>query len=226
MQKINGRQRQGCGPGMPGPYGVALFVRRGGFRIRPQGWRRRKVYGLPCRGRRPRRPAERSRPLPTMRKINGRQRQGCGPGMPGPYGVALFVRRGGFRIRPQGWRRRKVYGLPCRGRRPRRPAERSRPLPTMRKINGRQRQGCGPGMPGPYGVALFVRRGGFRIRPQGWRRRKVYGLPCRGRRPRRPAERSRPLPTMRKINGRQRQGCGPGMPGPYGVAAVQAAREG
>ncbi len=26
--------------------------------------------------------------------------------------------------------------------------------------------------------------------------------------------------------GRQWQGCGPGMPGPYGVAAVQAAREG
>ena len=54
-----------------------------------------------CRGRRPRRPAERSRPLPAMQKINGRQRQGCGPGMPGPYRVALFVRRGGFHIRPQ-----------------------------------------------------------------------------------------------------------------------------
>jgi len=54
-----------------------------------------------CRGRRPRRPAERSRPLPTMQKINGRQWQGCGPGMPGPYRVALFVRRGGFHIRPQ-----------------------------------------------------------------------------------------------------------------------------
>ena len=59
-----------------------------------------------CRGRRPRRPAEvsggaevhgrdeslpyglpaeRSRPLPTMQKINRRQWQGCGPGMPGPY---------------------------------------------------------------------------------------------------------------------------------------------
>ena len=119
-----------------------LFVRRvgGGGRFTDRR----------CRGRRPRRPAERSRPLPTMRKINGRQRQGCGPGMPGPYGVALFVRRGGFHIRPRGVRRRKVYGSPCRGRRPRRPAERSRPLPTMQKINWRQRQGCGPGMPGPY----------------------------------------------------------------------------
>ena len=40
-----------------------------------------------CRGRRPRRPAEGSRPLPTMQKITGRQWQGCGPGMPGPYGL-------------------------------------------------------------------------------------------------------------------------------------------
>ena len=37
-----------------------------------------------CRGRRPRRPAEGSRPLPTMQKIKGIQWQGCGPGMPGP----------------------------------------------------------------------------------------------------------------------------------------------
>ena len=78
---------------------------------------------------------------------------------------------------------------------------------------------------------------------------------CRGRRPRRPAEvsgggrytggmnpsptnipltavsrevaeRSRPLPTMQKINGRQWQGCGPGMPGPYGVAWTGGGREG
>ena len=105
-----------------------------------------------CRGRRPRRPAERSRPLPAMQKINGRQRQGCGPGMPGPYGVALFVRRGGFHIRPQACTAAKGLRIAAvGGRRPRRPAERSRPLPTMRKINGRQRQGCGPGMPGPYG---------------------------------------------------------------------------
>ena len=39
-----------------------------------------------CRGRRPRRPAEGSRPLPTMQKIKGQQWQGRGPGMPGPYG--------------------------------------------------------------------------------------------------------------------------------------------
>ena len=29
-----------------------------------------------------------ARPLPTMQKIKGIQWQGCGPGMPGPYGVA------------------------------------------------------------------------------------------------------------------------------------------
>ena len=33
-------------------------------------------------------PPEGSRPLPTMQKIKGIQWQGCGPGMPGPYGVA------------------------------------------------------------------------------------------------------------------------------------------
>ena len=117
-----------------------LFVRGGGFPIRPRGWRRR-----------PRRPAERSRPLPTMQKINGRQWQGCGPGMPGPYRVALFVRRGGFHIRPQACAAAEgLRTAAVGGRRPRRPAERSRPLPTMQKINGRQWQGCGPGMPGPY----------------------------------------------------------------------------
>ena len=31
---------------------------------------------------------EGSRPLPTIQKIKGIQWQGCGPGMPGPYGVA------------------------------------------------------------------------------------------------------------------------------------------
>ena len=45
------------------------------------------VSGHLCRGRRPRRPAEGSRPLPTMRKISGWLREACGPGMPGPYGM-------------------------------------------------------------------------------------------------------------------------------------------
>ena len=66
--------------------GVNRYAREGQGRAaaRPYGWR--KVRGQGCRGRRPRRPAEGSRPLPTMQKIKGRQWQGCGPGMPGPYG--------------------------------------------------------------------------------------------------------------------------------------------
>ena len=96
------------------------------------------------------------------------------------------------------------------------------------------------------GSGFFVRRGG------GGR---FTDRRCRGRRPRRPAEvsgggrytggmnpsptgyllagvgrkaaeRSRPLPTMQKINGRQWQGCGPGMPGPYGLPQMGRAREG
>ena len=64
---------------------------------------------------------------------------------------------------------------------------------------------------------MFVRRGG------GGR---FTDRRCRGRRPRRPAEQSRPLPTMQKINGRQWQGCGPGMPGPYGLPQMGYGREG
>ena len=45
------------------------------------------VSGHLCRGRRPRRPAEGSRPLPTMWKVRGWLWKARGPGMPGPYGV-------------------------------------------------------------------------------------------------------------------------------------------
>ena len=47
-----------------------------------------EVAGHFCRGRRPRRPAEGSRPLPTMWKVRGWLWEVRGPGMPGPYGVA------------------------------------------------------------------------------------------------------------------------------------------
>ena len=72
---------------------MKIYAREGRGRAaaRPYGWR--KVRGQGCRGRRPRRPAEGSRPLPTMQKIKGRQWQGCGPGMPGPYGL-LFPATG------------------------------------------------------------------------------------------------------------------------------------
>ena len=53
--KIDGRRRGGCGPGMPGPYGVV----EGCAGV---GWFRAIFVGR----RRPRRAAEGSRPLPTM----------------------------------------------------------------------------------------------------------------------------------------------------------------
>ena len=82
----------------------------------------RNHAGCRCRGRRPRRPAEvggggrcargmnpsptgyllagvgrkaaeGSRPLPTMQMIKGRQWQGCGPGVPGPYGLLFPVQK-------------------------------------------------------------------------------------------------------------------------------------
>ena len=72
---------------------VKIYAREGQGRAAalPYGWR--KVRSQGCRGRRPRRPAEGSRPLPTMQKIKGLQWQGCGPGMPGPYGL-LFPASG------------------------------------------------------------------------------------------------------------------------------------
>ena len=49
------------------------------------------LAGYLCRGRRPRRPAEGSRPLPTERTVKGVQPQTRGPGMPGPY-IPVFSR--------------------------------------------------------------------------------------------------------------------------------------
>ena len=47
-------------------------------------------------------PHGRVRACPDRRyKADGRLRESRGPDMPGPYRVALFVRRGGFHIRPQ-----------------------------------------------------------------------------------------------------------------------------
>ena len=77
-----------------------------------------------CRGRRPRRPAERSRPLPTMQKIKGGGNgKTAGRACPAPTGwLCLCVGADSISARRRV-RRRKVYGSPCRGRRPRRPAE-------------------------------------------------------------------------------------------------------
>ena len=94
--------------------------------------------GLFCRGRRPRRPAEGSRPLPTMQTGKGdtTARLRAGHARPLRTAVKIYAREGQGRAaaRPYGWR--KVRGQGCRGRRPRRPAEGSRPLPTMQTVKG------------------------------------------------------------------------------------------
>ena len=180
MQKIKGIQRQGCGPGMPGPYGVAWMscgrrpaprnvVKWDVGRPAPRPPRTFAVMRSPadcCRGAASPTPPEGSRPLPTMQKIKGIQRQGCGPGMPGPYGVAWMscgrrpaprnvVKWDVGRPAPRPPRTFAVMRSPadcCRGAASPTPPEGSRPLPTMQKIKGIQWQGCGPGMPGPYGL--------------------------------------------------------------------------
>ena len=103
---------------------------------RPYGWR--KVRGQGCRGRRPRRPAEGSRPLPTMQTGKGDTMARLRAGHARPLRTAVNGLRTRWAreaaARPYGWR--KVRGQGCRGRRPRRPAEGSRPLPTMQTGKG------------------------------------------------------------------------------------------
>ena len=103
-----------------------------------------------------------------------------------------------------------------------------------------QWQGCGPGMPGPYGVAWMscgrrpaprnvVKWDVGRPAPRPPRTFAVMRSPadcCRGRRPRRPRRGQDPSLRCKPLKGVQWQGCGPGMPGPYGVAWMGCAREG
>ena len=111
------------------------------------------------------------------RKIDGRRLEGCGPGMPGPYGgwkgkrVLTGRCAGGMNPSPTGCREQEIVGRPalrppraCMGagmisgyplyirRLQIGAAEGSRPLPTMRKIRECLWKVRGPGMPGPYGV--------------------------------------------------------------------------
>ena len=78
--KIDGRRWEGCGPGMPGPYG---------------GWKGERVPA--GNGQ-----TEGSRPLPTVwgetgwQSSNGWLWKACGPGMPGPYGVEGGVAAGHY----------------------------------------------------------------------------------------------------------------------------------
>ena len=110
-----------------------------------------KPCGLCCRGRRPRRPAEGSRPLPTMQRVKGvvMARLRAGHARPLQGGVnelrakarpTEYGKVGCRAACPQAAAdvcvNEKPCGLCCRGRRPRRPAEGSRPLPTMQRIQG------------------------------------------------------------------------------------------
>ena len=86
--RSDGRRREVAGRACPAPTGgERKIVGRPALRPPRACMGVGMVSGHPCRGRRPRRPAEGSRPLPTMRKISGWLREACGPGMPGPYGM-------------------------------------------------------------------------------------------------------------------------------------------
>ena len=135
---------------MSGPAVDGVWAATG----RPRAGHARPLQGGNfCSGRRPQRPAEGSRPLPTV--LVEKQV---------PFGV-LGGRGGNF----------------CSGRRPQRPAEGSRPLPTvfvekqvpfgllsgrgrtcparLWMVYGRLWEGRGPGMPGPYRAAIFAAGG-------------------------------------------------------------------
>ena len=101
----------------------------------------RKPAGCRCRGRRPRRPAE-----GQGFSLQNEPRKGhVGRPAHRPPRTLAAARRctGGMNPSPTDG---PLAGV-CREA-----AEGSRPLPTMQKINGWQWQGCGPGMPGPYGI--------------------------------------------------------------------------
>ena len=140
----------------------------------------RSLTDCRCRGRRPRRPAE--------VRGGGRRRRGQDPSLRCKNKRAVMARLWAGRARPLRnmvmWdvgrpaprppgrfaAMRSLTDRRCRGRRPRRPAEvrgggrrreaaeGSRPLPTGQKINVWQWQGCGPGMPGPYGLLFPVQK--------------------------------------------------------------------
>ena len=82
--KIDDRRWEGCGPGMPGPYGGWKGERVPAGRCAGAGWFRAISVGggvldVPRRGQ-----------DPSLRcgRSEGGYGKVCGPGMPGPYGVA------------------------------------------------------------------------------------------------------------------------------------------
>ena len=112
------------------------------------------------------RPAPRPpRRLAAMRSLTGRRCRGRRPRRPAEVsGGGRYA--GGMTFSPTG------YLLAGVGRKV---AEGSRPLPTMQKIKGWQWQGCGPGMPGPYGLLFPATQ--VRGRLAAHNERRQFSLP-------------------------------------------------
>ena len=167
----------------------------------PLGRGPRNVRGALCRGRRTRRPAWRH-------TLSGDCRAACPQAAAGVKTPPCNANR--KREMPLGRGRRNVRGVPCRGRRPRRPAWRH-------TLSGDCRAACPQAAAGVKTPPCNANR--KREMPLGRGRRNVRGVPCRGRRPRRPAwrhtlsgdcraactqaaaEGSRSLPTMQTGKG-------------------------
>ena len=153
--------------------------------------------GVPDAPRRGQDPSLRCKPL------KGIQWQGCGPGMPGPYGLLCkFTHergKGGRQPAPTvgGKFAAKDVGscVPDAPRRGQDPSLRCKP------VKGIQWQGCGPGMPGPYG--LLFPAAGVRGRLAAHNERRQFATQTRscGCLPRRGKHCS--LPSFAALN------CGP-----------------
>ena len=154
---------------MPGPAVDGVQVAMG----RPRAGHARPLQGGNfCSGRRPQRPAEGSRPLPTVLvekqvpfgllsgrgrtcparlwMVYGRLWEGRGPGMPGPYRAAIFAAGGVLNARRRGqdpslqylWKSRCLLGYWAVG------AGHARPLQGGNFCSGRL-WGCGRLREGP-----------------------------------------------------------------------------
>ena len=79
--KIGGELTEACGPGMPGPYGELKEIGAASRDRNPSGAAAPPPFDKGGRERRGQDPSLR------CKRIKGIQWQGCGPGMPGPYGL-------------------------------------------------------------------------------------------------------------------------------------------
>ena len=164
----------------------------------------RSLLDCRCRGRRPRRPAEGSRPLPTMQTGKGDTMARLRAGHARPLRTAVnglrtrWAREGGsppLRLAENSRPKDVGGGVPDAPRRGQDPSLQCKPL------KGIQRQGCGPGMPGPYG--LLFPAAGVRGRLAAHNERRQFATQTRscGCLPRRGKHCS--LPSFAALN------CGP-----------------